>query len=337
MTTYDALGNVATTTDEMGRKTDYVYDNLNRKIEEVDPNPATGVTSSTDPNCPKTYYAYDPNGNLLSTTDPDLHTTYTSYDALNRAVKSVSAEGSGPGDTHFATTTVFDAVGNTVSVTDPDGNMTNYTDDRLNRQTQVMDPFHNVTSVKYDADNNLVQQTDADGRVTQDVYDALNRQIEENWLNATGSVYHTIQTTYDAASQVLGVSETDTQDPTNGTSYQYAYDQDGNGVRARVAPNDLTQAAPGSTGGTLNHTTTWGSTTVNYTQISLTGVRPGDVIWLHLHAEEHLHAHARIVSALRHWLLLDGDRDDAARRYDPVHGRRPCQSHRYLDHLGRLP
>ena len=38
-----------------------------------------------------TRYSYDPNGNLTSTTDPDGHTTWTVYDALNRAVKTVSA------------------------------------------------------------------------------------------------------------------------------------------------------------------------------------------------------------------------------------------------------
>ena len=42
-------------------------------------------------------------GNLLSTTDPDNDTTWTVYDALNRAAKTVTAQGSGPNDTHYAT------------------------------------------------------------------------------------------------------------------------------------------------------------------------------------------------------------------------------------------
>ncbi len=54
-------------------------------------------------------------GNLLSTTDPEDDTTWTDYDALNRAVKAVSAQSSGPNDTHYATTTTYDAAGNVTS------------------------------------------------------------------------------------------------------------------------------------------------------------------------------------------------------------------------------
>ena len=39
MTQYDALGDVVATTDELGRTTDFVYDNLGRKTDEIDPGP----------------------------------------------------------------------------------------------------------------------------------------------------------------------------------------------------------------------------------------------------------------------------------------------------------
>ena len=45
-TTYDALGDVASTEDQMGRTTVYVYDNLGRKTDMIQPDPATGQ------NCP---------------------------------------------------------------------------------------------------------------------------------------------------------------------------------------------------------------------------------------------------------------------------------------------
>ena len=35
-------------------QTDYVYDNLNRKTETIQPDPTTGTTSASDPNCPTT-------------------------------------------------------------------------------------------------------------------------------------------------------------------------------------------------------------------------------------------------------------------------------------------
>ena len=41
-TTYTALGQVFTVTDPLGRTTEYLYDNLGRKVEEIDPDPTTG-------------------------------------------------------------------------------------------------------------------------------------------------------------------------------------------------------------------------------------------------------------------------------------------------------
>ena len=49
--------------------------------------------------------SYDANGNVVSTTDADGNTSYTVYDALNRPVRSLTAQASGPDDTHYATTT----------------------------------------------------------------------------------------------------------------------------------------------------------------------------------------------------------------------------------------
>ena len=174
------------------------------------PAPTSGTTSASDSACPKTFFSYDLDGNLLSTTDPDGHTSWTVYDALNRPVKTVSADGNGPNDTHFATTTVYDAVGNVISVTDPDGNTTSWVYDNLNRAIETIDPLYNLSFADYDADGNVVQTTDADGRVIQFRFDSLNRQVEEYWLDADGNVYHTIQTWYDADSEVVGVTETDT-------------------------------------------------------------------------------------------------------------------------------
>lgn len=265
ITTFTALGQVSTVTDQLGNTTSYRYDDLGRKIEELDPSvtvyPVGGGTPETV--SPITAYVYDLNGNLLSTTDPDGHTTWTLYDALNRPIKTVSADGSGPNDTHYATTTTYDAVGNTLSVTDPDGNVTSYQYDRLDRQIQVANPLWFTSTTQYDLDGNVVQATDFDGQTTQYVYDPLNQQVEEDWVAANGSVFHTIQTFYDAAGQVLGVSESD-ENPSNATSYQYSYDQDGNTLSSRMAPGDLAQS-PGAVytpSGSLGPT----SSTIDWTQ-----------------------------------------------------------------------
>ena len=59
-TTYDALGDVASTEDQMGRTTVYVYDNLGRKTDMIQPDPATGQTSAPYENCPLTQYLLRP-------------------------------------------------------------------------------------------------------------------------------------------------------------------------------------------------------------------------------------------------------------------------------------
>lgn len=264
VTAYNAQGNVWTVTDQLGHMTTYQYDDLDRKKAEVDPSAQSLLNGTLQNVASTTTYTYDANGNVLSATDPDLHTTWDDYDALNRVVKTVSADGSGPNDTHYATITTYDAVGNVTSVTDPDGNVTSYVYDRLNRQIETIDPLHNTSFDVYDLDSNIIQATDADGRTTQYAYNPLNQQVEEDWLagapaGGSGSVCHTIDTYYNAAGQVVGVTESDTQNASNATSYEYTYDQDGNVLTSRMAPGDLTQSPQLSGSGSAVSLGTFGS------------------------------------------------------------------------------
>jgi uncharacterized delta-60 repeat protein/RHS repeat-associated protein len=254
LTTYYAIGTVATVTQTVSgtsqvQTTTYYYDNLGRKIEEVDPSVTvyavgggTGTTVS-----PTTTFAYDLNGNLLSTTDPDGNTAWTVYDTLNRPVKTVSADGNGPNDSDYATTTVYNALGSTVSITDPDGNVTSYLYNHLNELIETINPLRFTSTQSFDPAGNVVQTTDFDGQTIQFVYDSLNRQIEEKWLDAAGNVFHTINTHYDADSEILGVTETDTTtalhtaNPSACTNYEYAYDYDGRLLTSRMAPGDISQ------------------------------------------------------------------------------------------------
>ncbi len=140
-----------------------------------------------------------------------------------------------------AVTITPDAGGTPVTVSPT----TYYTYDRLNRQVENIDPLHNTSFDVYDLDGNVVQTTDADGRTTQYIYDPLNRQVEEDWLDANGNVYHTIQTFYDADGETVGVTESDlgtslhTANTSDATDYEYSYDQDGNVLTSRMAPGDL--------------------------------------------------------------------------------------------------
>ncbi len=142
----------------------------------------------------------------------------------------------------FATATTYDARGNTTSVTDASGNVTLYAYDRLNRLITETDPLNAVTSYAYDLAGNKTTETDRLGRLTSFVYDAADRLVEERWQqSATAAVSHTITRIYDAASQLLGVTETDTVTPAATTAWQFAYDASGNVVKSRMAPGEIVQ------------------------------------------------------------------------------------------------
>ena len=105
--------------------TEYVHDNLGRKIEEIQPDPDGGG------NRPTTVYAYDANGNLSSVTDPLGNVTRYAYDPRNRAVQTTDALGAsgatgGSSASAHTTTTVFDAVGNALFAIDAVGSVTSY-------------------------------------------------------------------------------------------------------------------------------------------------------------------------------------------------------------------
>ena len=83
-TTYDKLGDVATTQDQLGRVTTYNYDNLGRKTAEIAPQAYSVVGGVSTLMSATTHYAYDLNGNMTSTTDPLSETTWYKYDALGQ-------------------------------------------------------------------------------------------------------------------------------------------------------------------------------------------------------------------------------------------------------------
>ena len=236
-TRYDALGDVGhPRPTKWGGNTKYQYDNLGRKTEEIDPRPEHRSTARLTRVSATTYYNYDANGNLLSTTDPDVHTTWTDYDALNRAVKTVSADGSGPNDTHYATTTTYDAAGNVLERDRPRRQHDELRLRQAQRQIETIDPLHNASYDVYDLDGNVIQTTDADGRVTQYVYTPLtDRSKRTGCLLSRGpgrrrvplppgegqgeglvtgaTISHTITTSCNADGETVGVVKADAGRP----------------------------------------------------------------------------------------------------------------------------
>ena len=153
--TYDATGNLTSRTDELGNKTSYTYDpNFNK------------VASITDALGFKIDFVYDGHGNLKSRTDPNKNTTLYVYDAFGQLVETEDA-------LHTKTQFGYDATGNLISVTDPAGKISRFRYDALSRQLEVRDALGRSTLTAYDDLNRVTQQTDAKGRITMFGYDEV--------------------------------------------------------------------------------------------------------------------------------------------------------------------
>ncbi len=209
--TYDASGNVLTSTDARGRVSSHAYDALNRvtadQLPDADGNPLT-----TD-DAPLVTYVYDENGNVVATTDAlgnlssdpveqAYHTTTYAFDPLGRKRSETFADPDGadpldaPGNAFN-----YDAVGNVIESTDAKGQTTTYAFDALGRKTRetLPDPDGNpstandapVTTWGYDPNGNVRWTTSPLGNLpganpaaakptdftTFYEYDALNRQV----------------------------------------------------------------------------------------------------------------------------------------------------------------
>jgi YD repeat-containing protein len=204
LSAYDALGNLASVTDALGRTTQYMHDNLGRTIQQIAPDPddytASGGTNQ-GLTSPVTSYAYDAKGNLTATTDPLGYTTRTQYDGLDRPTVVTDALGRSPGDPQHSTVTAYDALGRVTAVTDPLGRTINYQYDNLGRKTAQLLPDPDgigqdrpTTYYGYDPNGNLKYVTDPLGSAPGDsdhttwyFYDALNRPtcVVDALANAT--------------------------------------------------------------------------------------------------------------------------------------------------------
>jgi RHS repeat-associated protein len=263
-TTYDAVGNQLSVTDDLGHRTRYSYDALNRQITQTDDLSHTtrmaydaedNLIAVTDPIDRTTTSSYDALNRQISTTDPLTHTTSQVYDAVGNVIAVKDALGH---TTRYGydlrnrrtsvtdalgktTTTAYDFQGNVVSVTDSASNTTTYTYDVLNRKTSDTNEFGDVQAYRYDAVGNRIGMTNRNGRKQSFAYDENNQLMAENWLNADGSINHTIDYVRDDAGRLTSVSDPNSQ-------YSYTYD-DAN--RLVSVDNSGTSGVPSVV---LNHT-----------------------------------------------------------------------------------
>ena len=143
--TYDANGNLITTTDPLGNSTQRVYDAVSR---------------------------------LTSLTDPRGLSTLFRYDGLNRVTEIADAR---QGITRFS----YDANGNLLTVSDAKNQTTTYTYNNMDRLATRKDALNRQESYQYDLAGNLSQFTDRKNQQTTFIYDALNRRTTATYPDST--------------------------------------------------------------------------------------------------------------------------------------------------------
>ena len=199
--TYNASGQLLTSTDPLGRRWSFAYDaNGNR-------------TSATDPMGNATTATYDVIGRPTSITDANGHTTSLTWDADDRLIKITDSAGN---DTIYT----YDGTGNVLSVTNPEGNKTTFTYDKVGNLTQVTDPLGNSASYTWDTADSmhfgtsrLTSKTDANGKTTKYDYDRRGRLIK-----VTDPLNNVTQYGYDRSTHVTSITDA------NGKVTTYTYD-----------------------------------------------------------------------------------------------------------------
>jgi RHS repeat-associated protein len=211
------FGQPTSVEDEVGRVTEYVYDDLDRLTQVKAPNPGDSQDR------PTTTYVYGLDGLLTDEirswvdSSEDGITTHFGFDANGR-ISDVYRDHDGPKEahTHFE----FDLAGNVIETVDALGHTTKVAYDALNRPIRITeaDPDDTgplvspVTLLAYDALGRLVAMRDPIDTLTRWQYDVFGRLTDT--IQSLGAV---TSSTYDAAGQL-----THRTDPLGRiTSYQY--------------------------------------------------------------------------------------------------------------------
>ncbi len=273
--TYDEEGNKVSQVDALGRTTNFIYDELNRKVKRIIPG---GEFESM---------AYDSMGNLVMLTDFNGNNIVFEYDAMNRLTKRKFMDGSfiettytptgkraTVTDNRRITSYTYDLLDRIVSVNHPGGEsvsytydangnrlsmssgagIVNYEYDSLNRLVRVIDPFGAITNYKYDALGNLIRLEASNGTITENIYDSRNRLTTITHSMSNGSTLASYD--YDISltgrrmsmTEADGSTETyeyDTLDRltselrTGSNAYDITYEYDLVGNRKRMVKNSL--------------------------------------------------------------------------------------------------
>jgi YD repeat-containing protein len=253
---YDIYGRATETTDSIGNKQVFMYDNngniIFKKLIQ-----SNGKTTETK-------YTYDRDNRLVLSSIVGesiqaIETKYT-YNTLNQIIETIDGNGNhtkytydGLGNVLVKTEAVngkevkisyeYDSMGNVTSLTDANGNKTTYEYDNLNRRTKELLVDGSFTTYSYDANGNLASYTDPNGTIVTNTYDTLNRLTKRSITRGTNVLGVTEETySYDALGRLIGGNDDQnnvlafeydglnnlTKETNNGKNVNYVYDANSN-------------------------------------------------------------------------------------------------------------
>jgi RHS repeat-associated protein len=226
-TTYSAAGQVASTTDALGRTTLYSYDTNSRLVR------------TTFPDGTYEELGYDANGNKTRSTDRLGRVTVMVYDELNRHVQTQYPDGTDRRMEYDAAGRLtaevdqrnarlvhdYDAASQQTSSVDASGRRTEHTYDLAGNRTQTRLPDGRGINFTYDALNRLTRSVFPDGSVQQSTYRPDGRKATETDARGVTTTFG-----YDASGRLTSVQQTGIASATT-----YGYDEAGGRTLLRDA------------------------------------------------------------------------------------------------------
>jgi RHS repeat-associated protein len=220
--TYDAAGDLASSTDPDGNKSQQGWDISRGWLTSTVAASGTAAgttTACTPPANGCTTYAHDLYGNVTATTDPLGHITKATYDADGNKASATDADGNTTTYHHDAAdqltsttqangstlTSTYDGDGALATSKDAAGNTTSYTYDAQGRQSTVTNPDGRVTTTGYDADGNPVTVRNPAGQTTTTGYDADGHPTAMSYSDGTTPKLSAI--TYDPDGREISMTD----------------------------------------------------------------------------------------------------------------------------------
>lgn len=230
---YNDYFQIITEVDELGKKTQYEYDDLGNTTKHVHPDGSevalsydgnNNITQVTDVMGENWQYVYNNQNQLVEEVNPQGHKTLYYYNET--ALASVTD----PAGNRFSfdydqfenvrsisdsqgveTQWEYDRRGNILSVTDPKGNQRHFKHDLLGRITLVNEPDGNIRALAYDASDNVVHAKDQQFDI-RFAYVGIDRLASRTQNNTT------IQFEYDTEEELTAITNE------HGKAYCFSHD-----------------------------------------------------------------------------------------------------------------